>query len=326
MTLVPSSTLVTVIGASGFLGRHIVRALVNRGYRIRAASRRPDLAGHLQPLGFPGQILPVQANVRYPRSLAPACAGAAAVIYLPAVLHNSGAQTFEALHVFGAEAAAKVARAAGARLFVHLSAIGAEREATSDYARTKAEGETRVRSAFPGAQIIRPSVVFGPEDDFFNRFAGLARISPVLPLIGGGHTRFQPVFVGDVAEAVAALVAKADAVARTYELGGPEILTMKQVLEFTLETTGRRRILVPVPWGLAKLQAAVLGLLPHPLLTRDQVELLKSDSVVSDAARAGGRTLEGLAIAARGIEAIVPAYLYRYRKAGQFTAARGMPE
>ncbi len=326
VTVQPSEKLITVIGGSGFLGRHIVRALARRGYRIRVACRRPDLAGHVQPLGTPGQIMAVQANVRYPASIAAACGGAFAVINLTGVLYSAGAQSFDAVHVFGAEASAKAAKAAKARLFIQMSALGADENGTSQYAKSKAEGEKRARANFPGAIILRPSVVFGPEDDFFNRFASLSRFAPALPLIGGGATKFAPVFVGDVAEAVARLIDKGDADGRAYELGGPEILTFKQLMEFTLETTGRKRLLVPVPWGVARIQAMILGLLPKPLLTPDQVELLKSDNVASAAAIKERRTLEGLGIAARDIGGIVPTYLYRYRKAGQFTAPKGMPE
>ena len=326
MLVQPSDRLITIIGGSGFVGRHIVRALARRGYRIRVACRRPDLAGHLQPLGNTGQIMMVQANVRYPASLAAACEGAYAVINLTGVLYSAGAQSFDAVHAFGAEASAKAARAAKARLFIQMSAIGADENSAAQYARSKAEGEKRARAAFPGAIVLRPSIVFGPEDSFFNRFAGMARFSPFLPLIGGGETRFQPVFAGDVAEAVARLVDRGEADGQTYELGGPETLSFRQLMQFTLDTIGRKRALVTLPWGLAKLQAAVMGLLPKPLLTSDQVELLKTDNVVSEAARREGRTLEGLGLAPRGIEGIVPGYLYRYRKAGQFTAPKGMPE
>ena len=322
----PSDRLITIIGGSGFVGRHIVRALARRGYRIRVACRRPDLAGHLQPLGNTGQIMMVQANVRYPASLAAACEGAYAVINLTGVLYSAGAQSFDAVHVFGAEASAKAAKAAKARLFIQMSAIGADETSAADYARSKAEGEKRARAAFPGAIVLRPSIVFGPEDSFFNRFAGMARFSPFLPLIGGGETRFQPVFAGDLGEAVARLVDRGEADGNTYELGGPETLSFKQLMQFTLDTIGRKRALLTLPWGVAKLQAAVMGLLPKPLLTSDQVELLKTDNVVSDAARRDGRTLEGLGVTPRGIEGIVPGYLYRYRKAGQFTAPKGMPE
>jgi NADH dehydrogenase len=311
-----------VIGGSGFIGRHIIRALARRGYRIRAASRNPNLAGHLQPLGTPGQVMAVYANVLKPSTLAAACAGASVVIYLPAVLAESGDQNFEGLHVFGAEAAAKAARAAKARLFLHMSAIGADAASASSYARTKAEGEARVRSAFPGAIILRPSVVFGPEDGLFNRFASLARTAPALPLIGGGNTRFAPVYVGDVAEAVARLIDQGIASGRTYELGGPEIMTLKDIIVYTLKVTDRRRLLIDLPWSIASAMGSLMGLLPKAPITADQVELLKHDNLVSDDAQREGRTLEALGIKPRGIEGIVPGYLYRYRKAGQFSPGK----
>ncbi len=326
MAQLPSDRIVTIIGGSGFVGRHTVGALAKRGYRIRVGCRRPDLAGHLQPLGFPGQIVAVQVNVRYPQSIAAACDGSFAVINLVGVLYSAGAQSFDAVHRFGAEACAKAARAARAQVFIQMSALGADPGSTSQYARSKGEGERLARSAYPNAMIIRPSIVFGPEDDFFNRFAKLARLSPALPLIGGGETRFAPVFAGDVAEAFARLVDRGYSDGKVYELGGPAVMSFRQLMQFTLDTIGRRRLLVPIPWGVARLQALVLGLLPKPLLTVDQVELLKSDNVVSEAAERDGRSLTGLGIAARGIEAIVPGYLYRYRKAGQFTAPSGIPE
>ncbi|NNE23557.1 MAG: complex I NDUFA9 subunit family protein [Rhizobiales bacterium] len=315
-----TNKLVTVIGGSGFVGRHLVRALAQRGYRIRPAMRRPDLAGHLQPLGSVGQIMPVQANVRYPDSVLAACQGADIVINLTGILSISGSQTFDAIHVSGAEASARAAKQAGANSFIQMSAIGADAGSSSTYARTKAEGEARAKALFPGAIIVRPSVIFGPEDDLFNRFAGLARIAPALPLIGGGETLFQPVFVGDVADGMSELATHHDRHAgKTFEFGGPVTMSLKQIMEFTLKTTARRRFLAPLPFGLAKMMAAVLGLLPKPLLTMDQVELLKSDNIVSEACTADGRTLEGLGISPQGIESIVPSYLYRYRKAGQFT-------
>jgi uncharacterized protein YbjT (DUF2867 family) len=318
--------LVTIIGGSGFVGRHIVRALAKRGYRVRVACRRPDLAGHVQPLGTVGQVMPVQANVRYPASVAAACDGAFAVINLTGVLYSSGAQSFDAVHAFGAEASARAAKAAKARVFIQMSAIGADANSSSEYAKSKAEGEARARANFPGATILRPSIIFGPEDGFFNRFASLARFVPALPLIGGGETKFAPVFVGDVAEAVARIVDTGEADAKTYELGGPETLNFRELMQFTLETIGRKRLLVPVPWAVAKVQGMLLGLLPGRLLTSDQVELLRADNVVGEAARRERRTLEGLGITPRSIEAVVPSYLYRYRKAGQFTAPKGMPE
>lgn len=321
-----SEKIVTLIGGSGFIGRHIVRALAKRGYRIRVACRRPDLAGHVQPLGTPGQIMPVQANVRFPASLAAACDGATAVVNLTGVLSSRGAQSFDAIHVFGAEASARAAKAAKAQVFIQMSALGADADSGSEYGRTKAAGEAKARAAFPGAIILRPSIVFGPEDNFFNQFAGLSRLAPALPLIGGGQTKFTPLFVGDLAEAIARLIDKCEASGLTYELGGPEVFSFKQLMEFTLETIGRKRLLVPVPWPIAKVMGTVMGLLPFAPLTADQVELLKTDNVVSEAAAREGRDLTGLGITGRSIQGIVPSYLYRYRRAGQFTVPKGIPE
>jgi NADH dehydrogenase len=321
-----SEKIVTLIGGSGFIGRHIVRALAKRGYRIRVACRRPDLAGHVQPLGTTGQVMPVQANVRFPASLAAACDGAYAVINLTGILASRSAQSFSAIHVFGAEASAKAAKAAKAQVFIQMSALGADADSTSEYARTKAAGEAKAKAAFPGAIIMRPSIVFGPEDNFFNQFASLSRLAPALPLIGGGHTKFTPLFVGDLAQAFARLIDKGEASGKTLELGGPEVFTFKQLLEFTLETVGRKRLLVPVPWPIAKALGSVMGLLPFAPLTADQVELLKTDNVVSKAATREGRDLSGLGIKGHGIQGIVPSYLYRYRKAGQFTVPKGIPE
>ena len=319
--------LATVFGGAGFVGRHIVRALARDGWRIRVACRRPDLAFHLQPLGTPGQIHAVQANLRFPASVAAAVAGADAVVNLPGILAESGRQTFEGVHVSGARAVAKAARDAGAVLLVHLSAIGADPGATSLYAASKGRGEIAVREAFPGSTILRPSIIFGPEDDFFNRFAAMARVLPVLPLIGGGKTRFQPVYAGDVAEAAAKALAGGVPPATTLELGGPEIKTFAELIAYVCAVTGRRRLLASLPFGAAFLMAGgtelatmlSLGLFPKMLaMTRDQVELLRHDTVVSDAAIAGRRTLEGIGIAPATIEALVPAYLHRYRKTGQF--------
>lgn len=319
----PTQTLITIFGGSGFIGRYIVQSLARRGYRIRVGVRRPDLAGHLQPLGKVGQILPVQANVRYPDSVAAAASGAHAVINLVGVLAGSGAQSFDAVHVSGAETVAESARVAGARRLIQFSAIGADPESPSEYGRSKAEGEARAFAAFPDATVVRPSIVFGPEDDFFNRFAAMARFLPALPLIGGGHTLFQPVYAVDVAEAVARLIERPGTESRTYELGGPDVRSFREILEFVLTTAGRKRLLVPVPWGIAKIQAAVLGLLPKPLLTMDQVEMLRRDNVVSPEARTEGCTLQGLGIQPHSMDAVAPSYLYRYRRAGQFTTVNG---
>jgi uncharacterized protein YbjT (DUF2867 family) len=311
-------TLVTVFGGSGFLGRNVVRALAKRGYRIRVAVRRPELAGHLQPLGRVGQIHAVQANVRYPASVAAAMRDSHVAINLVGILTASGAQSFDAVQAMGAATVAQAAAAAGARM-VHVSAIGADENSLSAYARSKAAGERAVLAAVPSATILRPSVVFGPEDQFTNRFAALARISPMLPLIGGGLTRMQPVYVGDVATAVAEAVDGKAKPGATYELGGPEVLTMREIMEVILAITERNRMLVSLPFGLAKLQALFLQFAPGPLkLTPDQVELLRSDNVVSDTAKAASLTLEGLGITPDSMEAVAPQYLWRFRAAGQF--------
>jgi uncharacterized protein YbjT (DUF2867 family) len=312
-------TLVTVFGGSGFLGRNVVRALCKRDYRVRVAVRRPELAGHLQPVGRVGQIHAVQANLRYPGSVEAAMRDSDVAINLVAILSQSGAQTFDAVQVKGAETVAKAASAAGARM-VHVSAIGADEKSPSHYARAKAAGEKAVLAALPSATILRPSVMFGPEDEFTNRFASLARLSPMLPLVGGGTTRMQPAYVGDVATAVADAVDGKTKAGATYELGGPEILTMREIMETILAITDRKRMLVSLPFALAKLQSVFLQLAPAPFtLTPDQVELLRSDNVVSDAAKAAGLTLEGLGIAADSLEAVAPQYLWRFRPAGQFT-------
>jgi uncharacterized protein YbjT (DUF2867 family) len=313
-----SEMLVTVFGGSGFLGRHVVRALANRGYRIRVAVRQPELAGYLRPLGVVGQIEPVQANVRIAPSVEAAARDADAVVNLVGILFERGRQRFDAVQADGAENVARAAAAAGARL-VHVSAIGADENSPSHYARSKADGERRVLVAEPQAIIIRPSIVFGPEDQFFNRFAALARLFPALPLPGGGHTRFQPVFAGDVGEAIALAVDGKAKPRAIYELGGPDIKSFKELMEFMLATIERRRLLLPVPFTAMKLQAMVLQFAPNPPLTPDQVELLKTDNVVAAPARDQGRTLEALGIVPNSMAAVVPGYLWRFRKTGQFT-------
>lgn len=309
--------LVTVFGGSGFVGRHVVRALAKRGYLVRVAVRRPDLAGHLQPLGNVGQIQPIQANLRVRWSVDRAVQGASHVVNLVGILFETGRQSFAAVQDFGARAVAEAARAQGAGL-TQISAIGADAHSESIYARSKALGENNARETLPGAVIVRPSIVFGPEDGFYNRFANMARFSPALPLIGGGTTKFQPVYVGDVAEVIARSVDGSLKAGATYELGGPEVMTFRECMEEMLEVIERRRWLVPVPWWVANLQASVLGLLPNPLLTRDQVTLLRTDNVVSSSAAKAGLTLQGLEIQPQSTAAILPGYLWRYRAAGQF--------
>jgi NADH dehydrogenase len=322
--------LVTVFGGTGFLGRSVVRALAKRGYRIRVAARRPNLGYYLQPLGVVGQIQLVQANLRFPDSIAKALDRADAVVNLVGILQESGRQRFDDVQAEGPRHIAEAALA-GAPL-VHVSALGADANSPSGYGRSKAEGEAAVLAARPDAVVLRPSLLFGPGDSFFNRFASLARALPVLPL-AGADTRFQPAYVGDVAEAVALAVDGQAPVGRVYELGGPEIRTLRELVAYVLQVTERRRWVLPLPFGAARLQARVLeiadtltlGLLPDELkLTRDQVAMLAVDNVVSQAAIDEGRTFEALGIAPRAMEAIVPGYLTRFRKTGQFEIERAV--
>jgi uncharacterized protein YbjT (DUF2867 family) len=312
--------LVTVFGGSGFLGRHIVRLLAKKGFRIRVACRRPDLAGHLQPLGNVGQITAVQANLRYRDSVDRAVVGADYVVNCVGILFENGRNTFDAVQAFGTKAIAEAAKAQGAKL-VHISAIGADKNSNADYARTKAIAEEAVLKAVKDAVILRPSIVFGPEDGFFNKFADMSRLAPALPLVGGGHTKFQPVYVADVAEAVVkGVVGEIDG-GKIYELGGPEVLSFKQCLQTMLKVISRSRPLVHLPWAIASLIGSVTSLIPFidPPLTEDQVELLKSDNVVSDQAKSEGRDLAGMGITPKAVETILPTYLVHFRPSGQYT-------
>ena len=315
------TVLVTVFGGSGFLGRYTVRALARAGHRIRVAVRYPHLANFLLPMAHVGQLQIVRTDIRDKDAVARALTGANAAINLVGILSETRRQTFQALHADAAETIARAARAEGAAALVHVSAIGANLQSEAAYGRTKAEGETRVHSAFPEATILRPSIVFGPEDGFFNRFAALARISPILPLIGGGHTRFQPVYVCDVAAAILRCVEDRATAGRVYELGGPRLYTFRELMQLVLCETNRRRMLVPIPWSVAMLKAAFLGILPKPLLTRDQVRLLKSDNVVAP----GALALADLGIEPETVEAIIPSYLWRFRREGQFEAPPRLP-
>ena len=308
-----NNSLITVFGGTGFLGRHTVRALARAGFRIRVAVRHPNEGFFLRPMGHVGQIDIVKCNVRDANQVAAAVQGADGVVNLTGILYERGAQSFEAVHVSAAEAMAKAAHAGSVTSLIQISAIGAGRDAMSRYAASKGEGELRVRAAFADAVILRPSIVFGPEDDFFNRFAALGRILPFLPLIGGGVTKFQPVFVGDVAAAIVRAITDPAARGRTFELGGPSIYTFKELMQFVLRQTCRKRLLVPVSFFVASIQALFLQFLPKPLLTPDQVILLKSDNIVTAA-----DTLASLGIEPTSIEAEVPAYLWRFRPKGQY--------
>lgn len=310
--------MITVFGGSGFVGRYVVRALVKKGYRVRVATRRPHLALDMKVTGVVGQVELMQANVRNPASVARAVAGAHGVVNLVGILAESGKQRFASLQADGARNIAEAAAAAGAQRFVQMSAIGADAGSKSRYAATKAAGEAAVQQAFPGAVILRPSIIFGTEDEFFNRFAGMARFAPALPLPGGGRMKMQPVFVGDVAASVATAISDAS-VAGVYELGGPRTYTYKELMAFILKTIDRPRLLVPVPMfamsllGLAGELAAILPFV-QPFLTRDQVVMLGKDNVVAPDAHGIG----DLGITPETVEAIVPGYLERYRRHGQF--------
>jgi uncharacterized protein YbjT (DUF2867 family) len=326
-----ANRLATVFGGSGFLGRYIVRALVEQGWRIRVAVRRPDLAAFLQPIGGVGQIQPVQANLRFPESIAAALEGATVAVNATGVKAESGAQTYRAVHVEGARALAEAAMAARVSPYVHISGIGADANSASPYIASKGLGEQATREAFPNAVILRPSVVFGPEDDFFNRFAALACHFLVLPLLGGGGTRLQPVYVGDVGRAVAAAVSGLAKPGAAYELGGPRTMTLREAAELTLREIDRRRPLVGLPLSPSRLIAAstefaskaTFGLFPKLLTTtRDQVDLLASDNVVSGEAEAEGRTLRALGVQPQAAEAIIPSYLTRFRRTGQYEVQR----
>ena len=319
MTGIPSTKLVTLFGGSGFLGRHMVRALANDGWRIRVAVRKPNNALYLKPMGRVGQIQIVKANVHDEDAVGTALKGADAAINLVAVLYQSGSQRFEGLHVEAAERIARLASEQSVSRLLHVSALGVERNAHSRYAQTKVSGEEKVRAAFPAATIFRPSVVFGPEDELFNKFAWLARLSPMLPLIGGGNTKFQPVFVGDIARATAKVLDDSATAGRVYELAGPETMTLKAIMELVLKETRRNRLLVPIPFGLARVQGVFFGLLPKPLLTLDQVRLLETDNTVSD----GALTFRDLGIVPEAAGAIIPSYLWRFRKHGEFEPAAG---
>jgi len=319
--------LVTVFGGSGFIGRYAARQLVKAGWQVRVACRRPGIAGDVRLAGSPGWVDLVQANVRDKASIARAIDGADAVINLVGIMYEGGRQSFDASQAEGAQNVAEIAAEAGISRFVQVSAIGADSDSKSKYARTKAQAEEAVRAAIPGAVILRPSIVFGPEDDFFNRFAAMTRMSPFLPAIGGGKTRFQPVYAGDVADAIASAVGSEEAVGKTYELGGPSTYSFNEIYDFVLETVCRKRFKAPLPFFAAKPLGLLFGavfryippvrwILGGPPITGDQVELLKSDNVVGE---------EALGLADLGvtqlesIEAIVPTYLWRHRPYGEFT-------
>ncbi len=307
-----------ILGGNGFIGRYVVKRLAERGDVLTVGGRRAAAAKFLKLKGDVGQVGLVNIAIDDEALLPAFVANNDAVVNLVGILHESGGQRFDRVHHVGPARLARLAREAGVARFVHISAIGADPRSTSAYARTKAAGEEAVRDAFPTATILRPSVVFGPEDQFFNRLAALAMISPVVPVIGGGETRFQPVYVGDVADAVVRCIDDSTTAGRTYELGGPKVYSLRALTELLLAEIHRRRYLLDLPFGLASLQARLMSLLPNPPLTPDQVEMLKRDNVVSS----GALTLATLGIAPTPVEAILPTYLDRFRRGGWYARDR----
>ena len=319
-----SNELIVVFGGSGFIGRHVVKQLARKGYRVRVPMRRPHLGQDLRVLGDVGQIHLMQANVRFPASVAAALDGADGVVNLVGVLYEQGRQSFDAMHVGAAEAIGAAAKAAGITKVVQLSAIGADARSPAKYGRSKAAGERAMRDAVPSTVVLRPSIVFGPEDNFFNRFADMAKFAPFLPLIGSGKTKFQPVHVQDVADAVVASIARDDVRGRTFELGGPKVYSFRQLLDFVQKTINRKRgylwlpIFIARPFGmLASLGSKILPIAPP--LTGDQVDMLKRDNIVGASGEKGVGTIADLGVAPlETIESIVPSYLWRFRPYGQF--------
>lgn len=310
--------LVTVFGGTGFVGRQVVRALARKGLRVRAAARNPGQGYRLRMLGDVGQIEVVQANVRDAESVARALDGAEGCINLVGVMHESGPQKFQSVHIDAARQVAEAAKAAGASRFVQISAVGADANSPSAYARSRAQGEEAVKAAFPGATVIRSSIVFGPEDDFFNRFGRMAALTPLVLPVVGENTKVQPIFVGDLGDAIANAIVDPATQATTFEVGGPRAYTFREIMQQILDVTGRKRTLVPLPFGVAGLIGAVGGLTAvvgiKPMLTSDQVELLKIDNVPAE----GAPGLRELGVEPTTVEAVIPTYLYRYRRGGQY--------
>lgn len=313
-----ANNLVTIFGGSGFVGTQIVQLLARAGYRVRVAVRRPDLAGHVKPLGAVGQVMPIQANVRNLESVQRAVRGVGTVINLAGIGHESGRQRFRAVHTMGARNVAEASRQAGVTTLVHMSALGADPQSASTYARTKALGEAEVLAAFKNAIIIRPSIIFGQGDSFFNKHASIARFLPILPVIGA-RAKAQPIYVGDVADAFLAAVEGKVKAGRIYEIGGPETATQLELVKRVLSVTHRTNLTLPIPAGIGKLLALPFALLPWtPLLTADQVELLQLDNTVSEAAKADKRTLAAFGVAPTAMDAILESYLWRFMRNGQF--------
>ena len=313
-----NSKIACVFGGTGFVGRQIVRELAKKGYVIKVATRVPERAYFLKPAGTVGQIVPFQCDYKDEKSIAAAIEGSDTVVNCIGILFEKGKrQKFQKIHAELPGMIAKVCKKAGVQNFIHISALGIDK-ATSKYAKTKIEGEKAVKKGFANSVILRPSVIFGEDDAFFNMFAEMARYTPALPLIGGGETKFQPVYVGDVADAVMAAIDNTEAQGQTYELGGPDVVTFKEIYQKLFEYTGRKRCLVNLPFGLAKVQATFMSILPHPPLTRDQVESLKTDNIVSKKAQG----LADLGVESTAMSLILPTYLESYRAGGRFADAQ----
>ncbi len=308
---------VTVFGGSGFLGRYVVERLADRDVVVRVGVRDPEAAKHLKPLGQVGQVNPFACDIKDPDAVRRAVDGADGVINLVGILSQRRRQTFKAIHVDAPATMARAAAETGCRAMVHVSAIGASRMAMSEYGRSKAAGEQAVREAFPSATIVRPSVIFGPEDGFFNLFGGLARVAPALPLYGGGKTRFQPVYVADVADAIVTALFDGDAAGKTYEVGGPRVYSFAELMEYLLAEIRRKRALVSLPFFLGDIQAFFAEFLPNPPVTRDAMKSLREDNVVAS----GALTLKDLGVEATAMELIVPTYVHRYRRGGRLGRA-----
>jgi NADH dehydrogenase len=313
----PVTRQITVFGGSGFIGRHIVRRLAPEGAIIRVPTRNPEHVLNLKPAGDVGQIVPVSCSMRSDASVAAAIGNSGAVINLIGTLNPNRRDTFQAVHLEAAARIARIAREQGATSFIHMSALGASTNAKAAYARSKMAGEEAVRTFFPEATILRPSIVFGPEDKFFNMFATMARFLPFLPLIGGGQTKFQPVYAGDIAAAIVEILYRPEARGQVFELGGPSVYTFRQLLELMLEEIGRHRRFIDMPWAMAKFKATFLELLPNAPLTRDQVEMLKSDNVIRDTQ---AKTFRDLGISPTALEVILPTYMDRFRVGGRLGA------
>ena len=317
----PTERTAVVFGGSGFVGRYVVQRMARRGWRVRVPTRDPERATFLRTMGAVGQVAPIFGNIRDEATTRAAVEGADYIVNLVGIMYERGRNTFGAAQYEGAKRLAKICLDMESPRFIQISAIGADLKSQAHYARSKAGAERAARDHYQETTILRPSVVFGPEDEFFNRFAQMARVSPVMPLIGGGQTRFQPVYVGDVADAIMACLDQPETVGETYELGGPRVYTFRQLLELMLEECHRKRRFMTIPWGLAKLQGTFLEWLPKPPLTVDQVEMLKRDNVVSGKEK----TLSDLGIEATALEMILPSYMDVYRPGGRFADKRDQP-